>query len=77
MAKKVSVYSPRIKVSKRGVRFVAPRARIGGRAGLNISKSGVNASLRTKRGTLNSRHGCTGKLFLILLLPLIIFGWII
>ena len=62
MAKKTSavkVYGPRIRLTKRGVRVQAPRARVGG---LNISKSGVNYSVRTKAGTLNTKRGCSRAL---------------
>jgi len=57
MSKKlVRVTRPRIRLTKRGLRVQAPRARVGG---LNISKSGVSYSVRTKAGTLNTKRGCS------------------
>jgi hypothetical protein len=58
----VRVTGPRVSLTKRGLRVTGPRARIGGRSGLNISKSGVSYSVRTKHGTLNTKRGCSRAL---------------
>lgn len=59
MAKLVSVRKPRLRVSPSGINVTRPsaRMRIGGKAGLNISKRGISASARTPVGTIS-----TGKL---------------
>ena len=57
MAKLISFRKPRLRVGPKGVRFTSPSARIGGKAGLNISKRGISASARTPVGTIS-----TGKL---------------
>jgi hypothetical protein len=71
MAKKskklVHVYKPRVRLTGKGVKLTAPRARIGGKSGLNVSKSGISYSVRTKAGTVNSKRGCSRALSMLLL----------
>ena len=58
----VRVTGPRVRVGKRGIKLQAPRARIGGKTGVNISKSGISASVRTGHGSLSTRTGWSGRL---------------
>lgn len=55
MSKLISVRKPRLRIGPTGVRVTRPSARIGGKAGLNISKRGVSASVRTPVGTISTR----------------------
>lgn len=85
MGKLIKVRKPKLRVTKKGIKVSAPSARIGGKAGLNISKRGVSASARTPLGTVNSgkigsskkvnkkNTGCLRVLTLALLLLLLIF----
>lgn len=59
--KLVSVRKPKLKLTTNGVKLTKPSARIGGKAGLNISSKGVSGSVRTKAGTLNTRTGFTRR----------------
>lgn len=59
--KLISVRKPKLRITSKGVKVTAPSARIGGKAGLNLSKSGVSASVRTKHGTFNSKRGFTRR----------------
>lgn len=61
MAKLVHIRKPRLRVSPSGVRLTKPTARIGRKAGLNISSRGVSASVRTKAGTFSTRGGFTSR----------------
>ncbi len=84
MGKLIKVRKPKLKVTKKGVKVSAPSARIGGKAGLNISKTGVSASVRTPIGTVNTgklgsskkagkkNKGCFGVLTLALFMLVII-----
>lgn len=56
-AKLFSFRGHKLKVGKKGLRVTKPTARIGGKAGLNISSKGVSASLRTKSGSVSTRRG--------------------
>lgn len=57
MGKLLKIRKPKLRVTKNGLKLSTPSARIGGKAGVNISKRGVSASVRTPVGTIN-----TGKL---------------
>lgn len=57
MGKLFSFRKPKIKLTKKGLKVTNPSLRIGGKAGVNVSKSGVSASLRTSAGTVNSKRG--------------------
>lgn len=57
-----SFTKPKLKISSKGVKLQAPRVRLGKKVGLNISKSGVSGSIRTKAGTLNTKRGCSAVL---------------
>lgn len=59
--KLVKVIGPKLRITSKGLRVQAPRARIGGKAGFNVSKSGVSASVRTPIGTFNSKRGFTPR----------------
>lgn len=66
MAKTISRRRGGLRVSKKGkISYNPGNVRIGRKAGVNISKRGASASLRTPLGTLNSRSGCRAKLFLL------------
>jgi len=52
--KLISVRKPRLRITPRGVRLTKPSARIGRKAGINISSRGVSASVRTKAGTIST-----------------------
>lgn len=85
MGKLIRFRKPKLRVTKKGLKVSSPSARIGGKAGLNISKTGVSASVRTPLGTANSgkvgsskktnkkNKGCFGVLTLTLLLLIIFF----
>lgn len=57
MGKKFSIRKPRVRLTKEGLKIQGPSARIGGKAGINISKSGVSGSVRTKKGSYNTKRG--------------------
>ena len=61
----MKIARPRLRITSKGLKVQAPRVRIGDKAGLNISKSGVSGSVRTKFGTYNTRKGCSLLLVLI------------
>lgn len=63
--KLISIRKPRLSLTKKGLGVTAPSARIGGRSGLNVSRSGVSYSLRSKAGTYNSKRGCSKYLMLV------------
>lgn len=69
MAKLFSIRKPSLRITKKGVAFTAPSARIGGKAGINLSKSGISGSVRGKHGSYNTRSGlrlnCLPTLLLI------------
>jgi hypothetical protein len=54
-----TVHSPRLRITSKGVKLNKPSARIGGKAGVNVSSRGVSASLRTSAGTISTRQGIT------------------
>ncbi len=55
----MKIRKPSLRITKRGLRVQPPSVRIGDKVGVNISKSGVSASVRTKHVTANTRRGCT------------------
>jgi hypothetical protein len=59
--KLVTIRRPKIRVTSKGVKVTRPTARIGRKAGVNISTKGVSASVRTKHGTVSTRKGCPLK----------------
>ncbi|MCE5209618.1 MAG: hypothetical protein LLG42_15085 [Chloroflexi bacterium] len=77
---KLGVRKPKLRVTKNGVKVTSPTARIGGKAGINISKSGVSGSVRTPLGTISTgraskrghstkkNSGCFGMLLLVVIL---------
>lgn len=69
---KIKVTGPRVQLGKKGLRIRSPRARIGGKSGLNVSKGGVSASHRGKLGTINSKRGISLKGLPGCLLPVIV-----
>ena len=85
MGKLIKVRKPKISITKKGLKVSGPSARIGGKAGLNVSKTGVSASVRTPIGTASSgklglskkankkNKSCFGVLTLTLLLLVLIF----
>lgn len=52
-----SVRKPRLRVTSKGFHVRAPSARVGGKIGVNISKSGFSSSVRTGHGSYNTRRG--------------------
>ena len=73
--KLISIRKPRISLTKKGLRVTAPSARIGGKAGLNVSRSGVSTSVRSKVGTYNSKRGCSRTMMLVLvMLGVVVFA---
>jgi hypothetical protein len=84
MGKLLKVRKPKIRVTQKGIKMSAPSARIGGKAGINLSKTGVSASARTPLGTVNTgkfnpmkqtrkkKPGCFGILLLIFIVVLTI-----
>jgi hypothetical protein len=59
--KLVTIRKPKFRVTSKGVKVTRPTARIGRKAGVNISSKGVSASVRTKHGTASTRKGCSLK----------------
>jgi hypothetical protein len=84
MGKLFTFRKPKLKVTKKGIKVTSPSARIGGKSGINLSKTGVSASLRTPLGTANTgkfnplkaskknKSGCFGILIFIFLIIFII-----
>ena len=71
MSKTISRRRGGLRVSKKGkVSYNPGSLRIGGKAGVNLSKRGASASVRTPLGSINSRSGCRTRFFL-LTVPLI------
>jgi len=58
--KLISIRKPKLRITSKGVKVTKPSARIGGKAGVNISSKGVSASVRTKHGTVSTRKGRSG-----------------
>lgn len=55
---KFTLFRPRVRINKDGVKLVKPRARIGGKLGVNISSQGISVSYRG-RGFSISKTGLT------------------
>jgi hypothetical protein len=55
----MKLFGPRLRITKNGLKIQPPRARIGGKVGLNISKSGVSGSVRTRSGSFSTKRGIT------------------
>lgn len=70
--KLIKVTGPKLRLTSKGVKLRAPRARVGGKVGLNISKSGMSGSVRTGLGSYNTKRGCTTKLLPCLSLVLVL-----
>lgn len=68
MAKKASIRKPQLRITPKGVRVTKPSVRVGGAVGVNLSAKGARASVRTKKGTLSTKRGCTARLFPVLIL---------
>lgn len=69
MPRKSSLFSfrkPKFRITSKGLKITPPSARIGGKTGINISKSGVSGSMRTKHGTFNTKRGCSFHLLALL-----------
>ncbi len=52
--KLIKVRKPKLRITPKGVKVTRPSARIGGKTGINLSSSGMSASMRTKFGTINT-----------------------
>ncbi len=52
--KLIKVRKPKVRITSKGVKLTRPTARIGGKAGINLSSSGMSASYRTKLGTIST-----------------------
>jgi len=76
-AKLFSFRKPKVRITKKGLRVTSPSARIGGKSGLNISKSGLSYSIRTKLGTWNSKRSCSSAMMFVISISLIIAGTLI
>jgi hypothetical protein len=61
--KLISIRKPKLKITRKGVKVTKPSARIGGKAGVNLSSKGVSASLRTGKGhvNVNSKGKASGR----------------
>lgn len=93
MSKLIHFRKPRLRFTPKGVRITRPSARIGGKVGVNISKSGYSTSVRTGIGTFSSkrhkwvpkitpaqsgeRRGCFTTIIRILILPFAFIATII
>ena len=58
-SKLFSIRGPRLRVTSKGVKISKPTARIGRKAGINISSKGISASYRSKAGSISTRRGST------------------
>jgi hypothetical protein len=67
-SKLFSIRKPRLRISSKGVRVAPPGLRIGSRAGVNILRKGVSGFVRGKRGSFNTRRGCSVPLGVLLVL---------
>jgi hypothetical protein len=56
----------RIRFTPKGIRVSPASFRVGGKSGINISRSGVSTSTRTRFGTYNSKRGCSIPIMLAL-----------
>ena len=61
MKKLIRIRKPRVRVTSKGLKISAPSARIGGKAGINVSKSGVSGSVQTGHGSISTRRAKWGK----------------
>ncbi|NPV07490.1 MAG: hypothetical protein HPY83_05925 [Anaerolineae bacterium] len=68
----VSVTRGRLRFTSKGFRYQAPRIRVGGRLGVNVSKSGISASYRGRGWSYSTRRGCSLRGCSLLLLPVAI-----
>ena len=59
--KLVKIRKPKLRLTSKGLKLTKPTARIGGKAGLNVSSKGVSASVRTRAGTISTRTGARPK----------------
>jgi hypothetical protein len=58
------------------VRHISPASvRIGGKTGVNISRSGVSKS--TRFGTINSKRGCSAPLGMLIILGMLAIGAVV
>lgn len=56
----MKLIGPRLRITKRGVRLIKPRVRVGGRrAGINVSGSGVSGSVGGNGWSYNTKRGLT------------------
>jgi len=73
--KLISVRKPKLRITPRGVKVTKPSARIGRKAGVNVSSRGVSASVRTKAGTISTgrprkkKKGCGLAVLALALVP--------
>lgn len=59
--KLLKVQGPKLRLTSKGLKVDKPRARIGGKAGINLSSKGVSGSYRGDRVTVNTKRGVTTK----------------
>lgn len=59
--KLIKIRKPKLRVTPKGIKITRPSARVGGKAGLNLSSSGVSASYRTKHGTISTGRSKPGS----------------
>jgi hypothetical protein len=73
--KLITVRKPRLRITPKGVKVTNPSMRIGGKTGINVSKSGMSASHRGKLATFTTgrltpkklgKSGCSSVLLLAL-----------
>jgi hypothetical protein len=62
MAKWFRIRKPSLRLTSKGPKIRAPSVRVGGKAGINVSKSGVSGSVRTPLGSYSTRRGLTSRM---------------
>lgn len=65
------------RIGKSGIRFSPGSMRIGGKVGVNISKSGISSSYRGKVWSFNTRRAGCATLCVLVIAPVVFwFVWL-
>lgn len=62
----IHIRKPTLRITSKRMKVSGGGARIDNKTGINVSRSGVNLSKRTRLGTINSRKGCAPHLIMLL-----------
>jgi hypothetical protein len=88
MSKLIRFRKPSLRVSSKGLKLSGGTVRVGDKAGINISRSGISGSVQTGRGSLKAeiahtskkkskpKKGClpTAAVFLVVVLTIVLGG---